>query len=295
LPNNHDMPSVLASSHHGIGLTTFCGRAGDHNDLAMVGAVTVGMALSKRLGVSATIIGTPDIALKAGWETELAEAMPALLALSKHFDRLFEIGLAPLAALSRCSVSLSTLPVLMRYRPDACVVWLDAHADLNTPQTSKSGYLGGMALAGPLGLWDSGLGNGLPLTSIILVGARDLDPAEQALVAAGGVRLVPSEGDYLSQLRIALAGRPAYIHLDCDVLEPGIVPTDYRVAGGFSLTELHAICKVLAESEVVGLEIAEFENSWAKDGEAVSPDALLDALEPIISRLGVSGVIHQET
>jgi arginase len=280
------MPALLDFSQKAIGLTTFCGRSGDHNSLAMAGAVSLGTALSRRLGIAATTIGTPGVALDGDWETELRTAMPALLTLSEHFDRLFETGLAPLAALSRCSVSLSTLPMLMRHRPDTCVVWLDAHADLNTPQTSKSGYLGGMALAGPAGLWDSGLGNGLALGNIILVGSRDLDPAEQALVATGGVRLVSAEGDYLSQLRTALAGRPAYIHLDCDVLEPGIVPTDYRVAGGFSLPELHAICQVLAEVDLVGLEIAEFENSWTTDSEPVSPDPLLDALDPVISRLG---------
>lgn len=271
-----------------VGLTIFCARAGDHNNLAMPGAVAVGMALSRRLGIPATTIGAPEAALNAGLETELAAAMPELLALSAHFDGLLERRLTPLSALSRCAVSLASLPVLMRHRPDACVVWFDAHADLNTPQTTMTGYLGGIALAGPAGLWDSGLGNGLPLSSIILVGARDLDPAEQALVDAGTVRLVAPSGDYLSALRVALGGRPAYIHLDCDVLEPGIVPTDFRVPGGFTLAELHVICRVLAEVELVGLEIAEFENAWSEDGAAVSPDALLDALEPIISRLGAA-------
>jgi arginase family enzyme len=270
-----------------FGLTTYCARAGDHNDLAMSGAMSVGGALSQRLGIPVTIIGVPDTPLSAGWKAELAAAMPALSALAKHLDGLFRSGLVPLLALSRCAASLATLPVVLRHRPDACVVWFDAHGDLNTPNTSLTSYLGGMALAGPAGLWNSGLGNGLALANLILVGARDLDPAEQALVDADMVRLIPPKGEYLTQLRSALGGRPAYIHLDCDVLEPGIVPTDYRVPGGFELAELRAVCKALAEVELVGLEIAEFENAWSRDEPPVSPAPLLDALEPLIAGHGM--------
>jgi arginase family enzyme len=244
------------------------------------------MALARRLGIPVTTIGKPATATNAGWASELSAAMPSLLEYSVHLEGLFRDRLVPLSALSRCAVALGSLPVLMRYRPDACVVWFDAHPDLNTPETTTSGYLGGMALAGPAGLWDSGLGNGLPLENIILVGARDLDPAEQVLAESGKVSLIPPKGDYLGRLRTAIAARPVYIHLDCDVLEPGIVPTDYRVPGGFTLAELHAICGLLAENELVGLEIAEFENAWTEGGAPVPPDALLDALDPVISRLG---------
>lgn len=269
-----------------IGLAVYCAHAGDRNALAMAGAMSVGAALSRRLHVPVKTIGTPAAVLHAGWQAELAAAMPDMLELAQHLDDLFRRKQAPLLVLSRCAAALATLPVVARHRPDACVVWFDAHGDLNTPQTSPSGYLGGMALAGPAGLWDSGFGNGLPLASIVLVGARDLDPAEQALVETGLLRLVPPKDDCLAQLRTALGGRPAYVHLDCDVLEPGIVPTDYRVSGGFSLAEMHALCEVLAEVEVIGLEIAEFENAWPGNGAPASPDALLDALEPLVARLG---------
>ncbi len=269
-----------------ISLTVYCAQAGDHNALAMAGAKSVGAALSSRLGIPVKIIGTPGSALNADWKTELAAAMPALSELAKHLDSVFRQRQTPVSALSRCAAALATLPVVMRHRPDACVVWFDAHGDLNTPQTSISGYLGGMALAGPSGLWDSGLGNGLPLANIILVGARDLDPAEQALADSGRVAMVPAKGDILAQLRTALGGRAAYVHLDCDVLDPGIVPTDYRVAGGLDLARLRGLCAVLAETEIIGLEIAEFEDSWADSGMPAAPDALLDALEPVIARLG---------
>ncbi|WP_275477567.1 arginase family protein [Aureimonas ureilytica] len=42
---------------------------------------------------------------------------------------------------SRCAVSIATLPVVAKHHPDACVVWFDTHADLNTPESTTSGYL----------------------------------------------------------------------------------------------------------------------------------------------------------
>ena len=59
------------------------------------------------------------------------------------------------------------------------MVWFDAHADLNTPSTTPTGYLGGLALSGPLGWWNSGLGAGLQPRNAVLVGVRDVDTHEK--------------------------------------------------------------------------------------------------------------------
>lgn len=269
-----------------LALTIYCARTGDHNARAMTGARVLGNALSKKYGLPAATVGQQGPPLYRGWRRDLADAMPALAELAARLDGLLKRGLAPLLVLNRCAAALATLPVLARHRPDVCVVWFDAHGDLNTPQTSSTGYLGGMALAAPAGLWNSGLGNGLNLANIILVGARDLDPSEQALVESGSIRLVAPGKGSPQELRAALDGRPAYVHLDCDVLSPGIVPTDYRVPDGFSLGELRTLCEILAEGTIVGLEIAEFEDSWADSGTPAAPDALLDALAPLIAQLG---------
>jgi arginase family enzyme len=205
--------------------------------------------------------------------------------MAAKFDSILAFGQLPLTASSRCAVSLSTLPMVARHRPDACVVWFDAHADLNTPDNTTSGYLGGLALSGPAGLWDSGLGGGLKLSNIILVGQRDLDPPEQALVDSGQVRLIPPYPNLAVELREAISGRPVYVHLDCDVLDAGIVPTDYRHENGLQLKELLVACTVLAAGEVIGFEIAEFENAWQEGGSPVSPAGLLDAVQPLIDRM----------
>lgn len=265
-------------------LTCFAGRAGHHTDRLMRGAPLLAAALADRLGVESITIGEPEPALAATWDIELSAALPALARMAARIDAVLAGGGVPVSASGVCSVSLATIPVVARHRPDAVVVWFDAHADLNTPQTSTTGFLGGMALAGSLGLWDSGLGSGLRAGQVVLVGGRDLDPPEQALIDTGRVALVPVAEDMAERLRAVVAGRPVYLHLDCDVLQPGLVPTDYRVASGMRLEQLEACARVLGESELVGIEIAELE-APETPVSAMTFDArlgrLLDALAPL--------------
>jgi hypothetical protein len=266
-------------------LTLFQSRAGDHNDLAIPGAQSIAASLSKLLDVEAFKVGTPEPALSADWSTELGLAHPALRALQNRFEQIYGQGKCSVAAISRCAVSLATLPVVAKYFPHACVVWFDAHADLNTPESSLSGFLGGMALSGPAGLWNSGLGSGLALDNIVLVGQRDMDAFEEDLIKTHGIRCIPPGGDLPGALKQAVGGRAVYMHLDCDVLNPGIVPTDYVCANGLSLEDLYSACEALACSDIVGVEIAEFQNSWTLGGAPVSPAPLLEALRPVLGKI----------
>lgn len=268
-----------------VALTYFQGRAGDHNDLAIPGARAIAESLASMMDVMPVSIGHPEPALNTDWKTELSLSKAALALMQNHVEAVYASGKKSLAATSRCAVSLSTIPVVVKHNPETCIVWIDSHADLNTPHSTETGYLGGMALSGPAGLWDSGLGNGLALSSIILVGQRDLDPSEIKLIEENAVSYISFGEGYLHSLRQAINGRPIYIHLDCDVLDPGIVPTDYVHPDGMKLCDLEAACQVLAETDVVGLEIAEFQYTWNEGGEPVSPVPLLKALQPLIAKL----------
>jgi arginase family enzyme len=106
----------------------------------------------------------------------------------------------------------------------------------------------------------------------VLVGARDLDPTEVEHVQAGRIELVEVGPDLRERLASVIAGRPVYFHLDCDVLEPGLVRTDYQVPHGLSLEDLHDC------AEVVGVEVGEFEG----EGRATADD-LVAALGPLFS------------
>ncbi|MGX9792159.1 arginase family protein [Mycobacterium sp. MMS18-G62] len=263
-------------------LTVFSGRAGDHNDRAFSGAAMIGAQWRRRLGVPAVTVGHPEPPMNADWRDELTAAVPGLQAMSRRYDEIYAAGQTPVTALTRCAVALATLPVVARYHPDALVVWFDAHGDLNTPESSTTGFLGGLALSGPVGLWDSGLGSGVPAANVVLGGARDLDPFERRLIDDGVVRNIPVGPAMLEELDAAVGDRPVYFHLDCDVLEPGLVPTDYRVPNGMTLDELAGVAMRLAENHVVGVEVAEFEGSWPETGEPGDPGPLLTALSPLV-------------
>lgn len=259
----------------------FAGRAGDTTDRAYAASARLAASLADRFGTEVAEVGLPRPPLAAGWATELASATPELRALAEAYRTILTDGGRPATALSRCAAAIATVPVVARHRPDAVVVWFDAHPDLNTPSTSASGFLGGMALAGPLGFWESGLGAGLDPANTVLVGTRAIDPPEQELLDTTAVATVPYGPRLVADLDAAVGRRPVYVHLDCDVLEAGVVSTGHTIPGGLSLADLHQACAALAVSEVVGVEIAELESPT----DAAGLDRLLAALAPLLDRL----------
>jgi arginase len=249
----------------------------------MQGALQLGARIAERLGTRPTVLGAPSAPIAGRWDVELEAARESLLALAARYAEALAVRSPLLTVMGRCAAALATLPVVARHHPEACIVWFDAHGDLNTPDTSTSGYLGGLVISGACGLWNSGLGGELELSNVVLVGARDLDPAEAALIEAGRVNHVPVGPDLAERLTRAIAGRAVYVHLDCDVLEPGVVPTEYQVPGGLSPRQLRSAAEAIAAQTVIGLEIAEFEATWP-DGRAADPETLLAALEPLLQR-----------
>ena len=122
------------------------------------------------------------------------------------------------------------------------VVWLDAHGDLNTPETSPSGNLWGMPLRMAI---DEG---SVRPADVALVGARDLDPPEVAYLAEHGID---------ADVGRALQGVDAvYVALDADVLEPGTVPCFMPVPDGPSVEEVEAVLRDVARrADVAGMGI----------------------------------------
>ncbi|MGA2492792.1 MAG: arginase family protein [Roseiarcus sp.] len=273
-----------------IALTTYIGRAGDRNARAMRGALTLGEALAKRTGLQPRRVGTLGEPIAGGWAAQLEAAVSDLKQLGAQVGEILDRGARPLSAMGRCAASLATLPQVARRRPDAAIVWLDAHGDCNAPTEgaeSADNYLGGMVLTGAAGLWRTGLGADMDLGQVVLVGGRDLDPPERARIERGEVALVEVGPDLGPRLRQAVRGRAVYVHIDCDVLDAGLVPTEYQVPGGLSLRDLAEACAVLAACEVVGVEFTEFEGEWPS-GEIDDGGRLVEAVEPLLHRLGAA-------
>lgn len=263
-------------------LIVYRGCAGDRNARALVGAQLVGNALSGRLNLTPTYVGTPHDPQRLPWDRELAIARGDLRSLAAAFDQSLQKNHAVITTMGRCAAGLATIPVIAKRRPDACVVWLDAHGNSKLPNGRPQPYLGGMVLTGAAGMWDSGLGGGLSLFNVVFVSARDLDTHEQKLVDDGRLNHVGMGGELQPRLRAAIAKRPVYVHIDCDVFEPGSEPDEYVAPNALSLETLHTIAEVIAEHEVIGIEIAEFESEWSEDHPA-SATPLLEALNPMLA------------
>jgi arginase len=162
-------------------------------------------------------------------------------------------GFFPLIVGGDCMVALGAMSGLLD-PPNTAVAWIDAHGDFNTPETTISGYLGGMPLACAVGrgLADlreqCKLATPVPERNVVLIGARDLDPAEERLLLESSVALVrgPELERNPAALDRALQGIGSlpqlYLHVDIDVLDPVEAPgVDYPVAGGLRLDALTRI------------------------------------------------------
>ena len=148
-----------------------------------------------------------------------------------------------------CTTSLAIVAGLQRRGLSPGVIWLDAHGDFHTPHTTRSGYFGGMALAMLTGRAGASLANSIGLQAIaddacVLVGARDLDPAERDALDASAVRRVD---DIAALSHAALPPSPWYVHLDVDVIDPReLPPLRFPAPGGPSANAAGAALRALA-------------------------------------------------
>lgn len=181
------------------------------------------------------------------------------------------------------------------------LVWLDAHGDFNTPQTSFSGILAGMPLAVIAGLaephWREAAGLTVPIASerILLAGIRELDPEEERLLQATGITMIPCDelraGDAFAQKVSLLAGRCQALALmiDLDVLDPSLVPSvTTPVERGLDISEAAAaIGAVLATGKVACICLSSLNPGGGSRGQT-SIHTTLELLEralPVWKRL----------
>lgn len=231
------------------------------------------------------VIGEPQSSFGGilGWRAALKEAGAELRALGRSAARALSEHAFNAFCITRNAAAIATLPAVAAAFPDAVVVWMGAHPCLNTPGTTRTGDLGGMALAGAAGLWDSGHGGGLAPANIILFGARELDPGEKDVVARFPIRNIPIGPRMVEELIETVDGRDVFLHFSCDVLRPGIVPTDYTVEGGLSIDTVLNAARALATKRVVGLQISELEQD-PHHSFTDSAHLVVEMLAPLLPR-----------
>ncbi|TML29902.1 MAG: arginase [Actinobacteria bacterium] len=171
------------------------------------------------------------------------------------------------------SVALGTLGGLHRVHGPGGVIWIDAHGDLNSPETSPSGNVHGMVLAAALGLAGERFqGDGWDLPAVVpsrvaLIGVRSLDDGERELLKGlDALVFTMSDVDRLGvehAVREALAhvAGPGFVHvsLDMDVIDPDVAPgVGTPVRGGLNYREAHLAMELIAESGVAtSLDVVE--------------------------------------
>ena len=204
-------------------------------------------------------------------------------------------GYLPLVLGGDHSVALGTLGGMARARGTGGVLWLDAHGDLNRPETSPSGNVHGMPLAAALGLAGPAFeSDEYPLPAVdrvALLGVRSLDPGERELLAELDA-CVFTMSDLDRQgiepaLREALqhVSGAGFVHvsLDMDVLDPDVAPgVGTPVRGGLSYREAHLALELVAEAGALSsLEVVEVNPILDRENETAKL-----AVELVASALG---------
>jgi arginase/N-omega-hydroxy-L-arginine amidinohydrolase len=264
------------------------GRVADRSAGAIKGAELAAGAIQHKTGLIPLIVGTPSPPSCDDWTDSLPAARRTLDALQKATIAIFARGNRPLIVANTCSASLATLPVLAEHHPDAVVLWIDAHGDFNTPDTTASGYLGGMVLAAACGRWDSGLGKGIRPAQVLIAGARDIDTLEAEHLQEAGVQVLSPAQTQPQTIRQMIGKAPIWIHIDWDVLEPGFVPAAYAIADGLLPATLRDILQAIPRDQIVGVELTEFEASQDDSENASYLAHLLDIVSPLLPSTAIA-------
>lgn len=209
-------------------------------------------------------------------------------------------GAFPLVVAGNCLSSLGTVSGMGGTRKG--VVWLDAHADFNTPETSTSGFLDGMGAAVLVGeAWRAAaasvpgfapIGRG----DLLFLGARDIDPGEQSRLDAPPVALFSGDDcradtDAVLAALTALGERcdAVYLHFDMDVTEPHPVPAnEFAAPGGLDDVEVAALLEAIADrTAVAAAAVTAYDPGL--DAGGVMLARYLDVIERI-ALLGAGGI-----
>jgi arginase len=221
----------------------------------------------------------PDHLIEQGLATHFDASVQVLETtrdeLTAAFDLARQIGAAvraasdadrfPVILAGNC---LSTLGGLAGLHEPPALLWLDAHADFNTPDTSESGFLDGMALSIITGACYRNQFTPLPIENVVMLGVRSIDAGERS--ALEGVKLVRSSRELWSALA-AIPGETAYLHVDLDVMDPSVLRANHFAAPyGLSLHTLHdAIVTLKANKRIAALALTAYDPTADEANQAL--------------------------
>lgn len=216
-------------------------------------------------------LGIPKIVDRGDLAVPIRESADSLDASAKFFNVINDVcndlagvvevavkeGGLPIVLGGDHSIAMGTLSGLTRARGEPPgVIWVDAHADINSPDSSSSGNVHGMPLY-------FALKNGVARAeNTVQIGLRDVDPGEKRLLREFGVKaFTMSDVDKRGMMHVmeearAIAGsdeRSIHVSFDMDAIDPSEAPgTGTPVKGGLSYREAHLVMEMLYDSEQLG-------------------------------------------
>ncbi len=225
-----------------------------------------------------------EVEVQDGLALEVGTSFAVARQLAEKVCKVAGRGDFPLVLAGGCISCVGTLAG--SETPPPAIIWLDAHGDFNTPETTISGFLDGMALATAVGRCWSKIAatvpgfRPVPEWQAVLVGARDFDVDERALLNGSAVSLIDPQGIRNQGLRAELEPllakmqaytRRAYLHIDLDVLDPAEARVNqFAVPGGLTLTELLGIVYLVRERfELAAVAITAYDPEYDDSGKAV--------------------------
>ena len=218
--------------------------------------------LGDHLGAGATV--TEYMPVDGLFRGEAASAFDIQRWLSARVSACRERGAFPLVLAGNCSTAVGTFAGLRsRSRKVPGVCWFDAHGDFNTPETTESGFLDGMALAMLTGRCWTQLTRSIPDfrpaedSSVLMFGTRELDPKERKALSASEIHWPSSRRDSVSDSERLTALRKnvgeVYLHLDLDVLDESVARVNqFACPGGMTTERVLALIRDIGASFHIG-------------------------------------------
>jgi arginase len=239
------------------------------------------------------------VRLPEGFVTEAGSAVEIQRRLARAVNRARGEARLPIVLAGNCNATLGVLAAhgLQDNPRSTGLLWLDAHADFNTAETSASGFFDGMALSMITGGAWQALAATVPgfqpiaERDVILVGARDLDAAEEERLARSQI-VRCAAGDVPAALEPALghlAQRVSrvHVHVDLDVLDPTVGrANEFAVPGGLLLAQAEAVIAAAGESlQIASATFSAYDPDQDPDGRIVRAARTL--LAAVIEAAGV--------
>jgi arginase len=235
-------------------------------------------AALEELGYPVTDLGNagtpiPETVEKEGEIRHLAAVRGVCEELATRAEAMISEGLFPIFLGGDHSISIGTVSGVARSSGRTGVIWLDAHADFNIPETSPSGNIHGMPLCVLTGrghpdlVGIGGEGASVRTEDVVILGLRSVDEKERGLLLEAGVRVYTMKEidayGVASIVRRALRDlshlERVHLSVDLDVVDPGIAPgVGTPVRGGLTYREAHLVMELINEAGIVtSLDVVE--------------------------------------